>query len=647
MARKKATPGPTSPLQGKRFWLDPKLRLRGPGGYRRWVEGRGGVLVPDVDDRLDYLVLAEMRRAAVGKSQAERKAAKLSGAKITTLYEDELPALLMPSREEALAVLAGGAANSNKWDAMLPPYGSPCGLQIDLSGADLSGLELTNFDLRNCNLDGIRLKGTNLDESALDHPKNVDFRTIKLAAEFYIGAPEHCHFGGMELGDIGVREPVRCDFSDASFAGDNLGGWETTDIIAERANFHQAFLAGAKLAHARLAGAVFTRAALSSAVFDRADLRESNFEDANLRRASFRNADLRRAQFRNANLGEANFTGASITGTDFTGANLHNAKGLSAALLARTHPGTRLLQLEAALMDAADWQLDFALGLSPRGRAEVQLHLRGEDLSQVVQKESLQSFSGAPNLVAALRDLATENPGAVPLLHTIRLTPEALAKQLGPLTLLALGEAFGQPPMTPEQAVAARRTAEQRAARSRKDTLAALRLGARGVKRWNRLDRLERRAQGDLKGIDLARCQLAGVNLRDVNCDAANFEGANLSQAELFSTNFRKANLKGADLSKASAYHARMREANLEGASLRGGQFSYGSFHKANLRSADLRGATLERTNLCGTDLTGAAVTDAQFDRAEYDAQTQFPAGFSPQAAQMRFRTPRPKSVGS
>jgi uncharacterized protein YjbI with pentapeptide repeats len=627
VARKKAAiaPLPVSPFQGKRFWLDRAVHFRGPGGLRRWIEGRGGVVVWDVDASLDYLILAESRRAAPGKSAAERKVAKLSGANIITLYENDVPVLLLPSREEALAVLAAGQTSHDSWADMLPPEKSA--MQIDLRGADLSGLHLTNFWLRNCDLAGVRLDGTILDKSVIEHPKNVDFRKIRLSAWMIVEAPERCCFVGMALNWITINDSVACDFSEANFGGESRDSWRTTDLMAERANFQQVDMRWAKLSGARLAGANFREAALSGTVFDSADLREAICEGANLRGASFRNADLSHANFRNANLGDADLAGARVTGADFTSANLRNVKGLPASRTAKVSPGTHLLRLEVALMEIADWQLHFALALSPSGRADVELERcqqwKHGYLSQTLNRENYMAGSFASNVVDALPRLAREHTGAVPLLHTVRVTPESLAPQLGALPLLGLGEVFGLSIATEQQALAVRDAEQERAAQARRDLIEGLRQGAAGVERWNHFDERERRALGEFKKIDLSQCRLAGLKLQYVNCAGANFEGADLSQANLVYTKLRKANLKGADLSEVRANSVLLTGANLDGASLRGGQFSYARFLKANLDNADLTGANLTR--------------------AEYDAGTIFPAGFDPQAAGMILRTPRMK----
>jgi uncharacterized protein YjbI with pentapeptide repeats len=230
------------------------------------------------------------------------------------------------------------------------------------------------------------------------------------------------------------------------------------------------------------------------------------------------------------------------------------------------------------------------------------------------------------------------------VLDDVALTPEELAVRLGPLTLMALAEVFGQPLASPEQAGAARRAAEERTGKTREGALANLQRGAAGVKRWNKLDRLEREAVGSLEKIDLSRCHLAGVNLRDVNCTAASFEGADLSKATLRCTILHKANLKGADLSEVEAFNVLLGGANLEGATLRAGKFSCGRFQKTNLRSADLTGAVLKHAILKGADLTGAVLTDVDFDRAEYDASTIFPASFTPPGG-MKVRVPKPKGA--
>src|SRR5262249_19252018 len=152
MARKKVSPVPVSPWTGKRFLLDSKLQSVLRSNLIRAIQGRGGILVSTVDASLDYLVLEESRRSSPGKSQAERAVAALTGATIAVVYADDLPAMLLPSREEVLVFLHSGVATPETWNAMVPVYHAK--VQIDLARADLSGLDLSKLYFSRCDLDG-------------------------------------------------------------------------------------------------------------------------------------------------------------------------------------------------------------------------------------------------------------------------------------------------------------------------------------------------------------------------------------------------------------------------------------------------------------------------------------------------------------
>lgn len=84
--------------------------------------------------------------------------------------------------------------------------------------------------------------------------------------------------------------------------------------------------------------------------------------------------------------------------------------------------------------------------------------------------------------------------------------------------------------------------------------------------------------QGDFKGVDLKKRNLAGAQLSHATLINANLAGAKLVRAELY-----KANLSGANLSGANLRGANLTDANLEGADL----------SHASLREAILSGATM------------------------------------------------------
>jgi len=617
-----------SPLAGKRVHLDPSVKDRPLTS--RWVTARGGVLA-DVDAALDYLVLAESRRATPGKSTAERKAAKVPPGRIATLYEADLPPLLLPTPEEVLAFLRSGNATEKAWDALLPPYNSPW--LIDISGADLSGLDLANLWLRNLVLDGVVLRDTNLDQGSVKSPRDVDFRVLRQPARLFVGQPERCDFRDMDLHGISVTRSVGCDLTGTTSAGEKLGSWAATDLTAERADFSRCEAKRMAVPAARLRAARFADAGLSEANFEGADLREADFGGANLRAASFQKANLGKASFHNANLARADFTGAKVTGADFTGSNLVGAFGLPATVVKKTTPGTALLRLVAALDELAKWRLGFVLDLHP-GQVRITWERTKTIIAEAGSGEGSSWSSSVGDVLEGIRAKRGIYATATVALASVRVHPPEAAAALASLPLLALAEAFGQPFTSAAEAEAALARAVAEAAERRSEILQSLRSG---VDLWNVLPRVERDGT-DLGGVDLSGCSLAGVNLGHAECVRINLAGTDLSRAHLSSANLARANLRGADLHRAFLRCGKLPETDLEAADLREADLMYANLRKANLRNADLTGATLHMANLAGADLTGATVAGTIFTRAAYDAATTFPAGFDPVATGMKVK---------
>ena len=149
----------------------------------------------------------------------------------------------------------------------------------------------------------------------------------------------------------------------------------------------------------------------------------------------------------------------------------------------------------------------------------------------------------------------------------------------------------------------------------------------------------------DLGGADLRGANLSGADLRDVDLGEAdvidaNLSGADLRGASLRGTGLDDADLSGADLSGADLSAADLRSANLRGANLSGVSLAKADLWEAQLGGADLTGAdlrgarlwdsNLSGTNLSGANISGANLTDADLDGIYYDAQTQWPSGFTP-----------------
>ena len=133
----------------------------------------------------------------------------------------------------------------------------------------------------------------------------------------------------------------------------------------------------------------------------------------------------------------------------------------------------------------------------------------------------------------------------------------------------------------------------------RERALELLRGGADSVERWNRW---RRRHQGpfDLTHANLARANLSGANLANVDLHASDLSEATLIGANLEGSDLHRSNLKLADLSRAV------------------------------LRGADLHAANLSRASLFGADLSKANVRRTSFRNVEADAATTWPQGFEP-----------------
>lgn len=130
-----------------------------------------------------------------------------------------------------------------------------------------------------------------------------------------------------------------------------------------------------------------------------------------------------------------------------------------------------------------------------------------------------------------------------------------------------------------------------------------------GVEAWNAWMQQDNPITPELRGADLNRRDLAGVDLQD-----AHLEGAHLRRAHLEGADLRWAHLEGAILIVAHLEAADLGEAHLEGAHL-----EEADLKGANLRAAHLEEAHLERAELGGADLTGADLRGATFAAAKTD----------------------------
>lgn len=128
-----------------------------------------------------------------------------------------------------------------------------------------------------------------------------------------------------------------------------------------------------------------------------------------------------------------------------------------------------------------------------------------------------------------------------------------------------------------------------------------------------------------LRGLDLGEADLRGAVLRSSDLRRARLEAARLGEADLAGADLRSARLGKADLGGALLEDADLRAASLRFASLRGAALDAAVLYRADLWGADLRKADLSRADLRranlteadlqGADLTGALLGGAALDR--------------------------------
>lgn len=129
-----------------------------------------------------------------------------------------------------------------------------------------------------------------------------------------------------------------------------------------------------------------------------------------------------------------------------------------------------------------------------------------------------------------------------------------------------------------------------------------------------------------LRGVDLDRVDLNGMNLGSIylnysNLDNINLKGALLTDAIISASDLEDADLEDAQmrgsvlinskLLSAHLDHAQMQDSNLKGADLKHAILTGASLNKANLTNVNLRHAILTDVDLSDADLTNADLKDA------------------------------------
>lgn len=640
----------TTPLTGKSFWLDRKIRLWTRSQLGTLIAARGGTVAEDIVVGTSYVVLDAARRTPEPAQQAASV-----GATVLTL--DELYALLCPSRDEALALLRGGRASAEQWAARLPLATSP--VAIDLTGADLRNLDLTGFLFRRCDFTGANLGGVTLDNVTFVGAQGLDLRKIASARGLTISSARHCDFDDIDLtgvkldgrfeectfrrtvlrdAEAGSVELRDCIATEGDWSGADFSGCVALKLNALTLRCHGTHLNRANFTEARLDGADFTSAVLEEATFENTHVEHACFGRANLRGANFIEAVVNGTDYRNANLAEADFTGAKVTHANFTAANLRGTKLVrtTAKRKTTTTPANSVLAMPvptlppalAALREglnaAPNWVLSFALVTSAaglqrwtfetlgKGRVRTTSTTRGE----VVQAQVTDWFQ-------ALLDLQATNRDALPQLDTVRVLPVALGTALEMVPCGALSTLFGLPAPA-EAAPVSLLTALTGGVE------VFLRHGEPAVTQWNLAHDIERRALAECQNVNLAGLNLAGIEFSHLDASGANLERADLTNALFRQTILQHARLGRAILKGANLGGADCRGASAEKVDLSGTTMQGADWRGANLREANLKKANLHQARFQAADLSDANLSEVAAHGTQYDDSTRFPDGYKP-----------------
>jgi uncharacterized protein YjbI with pentapeptide repeats len=130
----------------------------------------------------------------------------------------------------------------------------------------------------------------------------------------------------------------------------------------------------------------------------------------------------------------------------------------------------------------------------------------------------------------------------------------------------------------------------------------------------------------DLRKINLENAQLQGADFYQANLQSAQFYQADLTGAELYqarlqlasfdSAELQAADLRNADLRGAWLWEAHLQGASLQGATLQGAALARAQLQGASLKNAILQGADFAGATLAGVDVSGAEMWRTQFKRA-------------------------------
>jgi uncharacterized protein YjbI with pentapeptide repeats len=618
-------PGKTFAFAGK---FSPWMRDR----IVESIAAEGGRVVGEAAPGVDVLLVAPTPSGRLSPAVKKLIAAlQEQGAAPEVLTPAEFGRRILPSREQAIALLTGGDPSALVyWNSLnkRSAYGHLG--KVDLTGCDLRGASLPGAEFQSSTiLDGADLRDADLTDAEIYGVSGARFDGANLSRA-RVWNCRGCSFRGADLGGASLWGK---DLAGSNFEGAKLRGFFNVALNATGVSFRRADLTGAALPRSQFCQADFSRADLTGAVLAMCDLTGAKLTGARLRGADLSaaklvNADMTGADLRAACLVAADLTGAAVAGARLDGADLTGAKrdDLAAARggdKARDGLGPRTRELDQAAHRGRRFT-SAAVFDFPEGFLEARVEWKGagKAVEAVSRPRGVSNDRGVwrdlPSVGLALAVLAHQARGGALRLDSVKARCDGgplRDKQLRELALAAWCEAAGVAEASPEALKQRRRTQQAGQQALREELLRELRGGPTGVAAWNARPVAQRRQAGPYAGADLSSADLTGADLEPLAFAGANLSGAKLVRAKLDSCDFRQANLEGADLTGASARSAKFTRCNLR---------------RAVLGDVNFAWATLLGADLCGADLSSARIGYTKLHKAAHDEKTRWPAGFVP-----------------
>src|SRR5262249_48877737 len=150
---------------------------------------------------------------------------------VQVLDPAQFAALVLPSREEAVALLRGGAKGVERWQLRSMSWEN-LPAPVDLSGGDLRGARFREVNFQSANFDGADLRGADLTYCQFDKLRGVNAEGACLRNAFVQDATD-CNFRGADLTEAHINPAVftRCDFRGARMRKLFGGYTRATEVV--------------------------------------------------------------------------------------------------------------------------------------------------------------------------------------------------------------------------------------------------------------------------------------------------------------------------------------------------------------------------------------------------------------------------------